>query len=104
MKLMPGVRLNFGKDSVGMSFGVPGARYTVNSKGRRTVSMGIPGTGISDVTTLSSGRSSRRAQVEEVSQLGENEPRPGLFASGADHRGHLLSGVIHIADIGLYRL
>ncbi|NBX52001.1 DUF4236 domain-containing protein, partial [bacterium] len=25
MKLLPGVRLNFNKDSVGMSFGVPGA-------------------------------------------------------------------------------
>ena len=50
MKLMPGVRLNFGKDSIGMSFGVPGARYTINSKGRRTVTAGIPGTGIYDVT------------------------------------------------------
>jgi len=35
---MPGVRLNFGKETVGLSFGVPGARYTINSKGRRTVS------------------------------------------------------------------
>ena len=98
MKLMPGVRLNFGKDSVGMSFGVPGARYTVNSKGRRTVSMGIPGTGISDVTTLSSGRSSRRAQVEEVPQIGDSEPRPGLFASGAERALHVFLRDIYGAD------
>ena len=55
MKLLPGIRLNFNKDSVGMSFGVPGARYTINSKGRRTVSTGIPGTGLYNVETLSSG-------------------------------------------------
>lgn len=81
MKLMPGVRLNFNKDSIGMSFGVPGARYTINSKGRRTISTGIPGTGIYDVTTLSGGRSSRRAAQEEVAQVEYKKPAPGLFAS-----------------------
>ena len=83
---MPGVRLNFNKDSVGMSFGVPGARYTVNSKGRRTVSTGIPGTGIYDVTTLSSGRSSRQSASEEVPPtiMGSNRPKPGLLASKAE--------------------
>jgi hypothetical protein len=55
MKLLPGVRLNFSKETVGLSFGVPGARYTMNSKGRRTVSTGIPGTGLYNVETLSSG-------------------------------------------------
>jgi tetratricopeptide (TPR) repeat protein len=88
MKLMPGVRLNLNKDSVGMSFGVPGARYTVNSKGRRTVSAGIPGTGLYDVTTLSSGRRSSRSasrQEEAVPHvLGESWPRPNLFASKAE--------------------
>ena len=49
MKIAPGVRLNFNTDSVGMSFGVPGARYTINSKGRRTVTAGFPGTGHDNV-------------------------------------------------------
>ena len=85
--LIPGLRLNFNKDSVGMSFGVPGARYSVNSKGRRTASIGIPGTGLYDVTTLSTGRTSRRNATEEdfaPPVMGENEPRPGLFASKAE--------------------
>jgi len=34
MKLLPGVRLNFSKETVGLSFGVPGARYTMNSQWR----------------------------------------------------------------------
>lgn len=50
-KLMPGVKLNISKNSVGVSVGVKGARISVNSKGRVTKSIGIPGTGISSVTT-----------------------------------------------------
>lgn len=83
MKLMPGVRLNFNKDSVGMSFGVPGARYTVNSKGRRTVSTGIPGTGIYNVETLSSGRHSPSSQAGADSEVGSvvaPPPSPGILA------------------------
>lgn len=45
MKLAPGVRLTFSKTGVGMSMGAGGARYTVHSSGRRTVSArtGVPG-------------------------------------------------------------
>ncbi len=34
-----GMRLNVNKSSVGMSFGVRGARYSVNASGRRTTSV-----------------------------------------------------------------
>ena len=86
MKLLPGVRLNFSKETVGLSFGVPGALYTINSKGRRTVSTGIPGTGLYNVETLSSGTRSSRSRnssstegaFEEVESSGP--PAPGLFA------------------------
>jgi len=48
---------------MGLSFGVPGARYTMNTKGRRTISTGIPGTGIYNVETLSSGGTTSRARA-----------------------------------------
>lgn len=48
---MPGVKLNFSKRGVSTTLGVKGARYTMGSGGRRTASVGIPGTGISYVTT-----------------------------------------------------
>ena len=86
MKLLPGVRLNFSKETVGLSFGVPGARYTINSKGRRTVSTGIPGTGLYNVETLSSGtrssRSRNNSSAEEAFEAEESSgpPAPGLFA------------------------
>ena len=89
MKIAPGVRLNFNKDSVGMSFGVPGARYTINSKGRRTVTAGFPGTGLYNTEVISSGRSSRARQSEEpqapqTTPTRSGPPKPGLFASKAE--------------------
>lgn len=48
-KIVPGVKFNLNKKSVGMTFGTKGAHYTVNSKGTRTKSVGIPGTGLSYV-------------------------------------------------------
>lgn len=89
---MPGVRLNFNKDSVGMSFGVPGARYTINSKGRRTVTTGLPGTGIYNVETLSTGNKRTQAGANQPVQSNQKplpyeppkEMRPGLFAFKAE--------------------
>lgn len=46
MKIAPGVRLNVNKRSVGMSVGTRGARYSINSDGRRNRSVGVPGTGL----------------------------------------------------------
>ena len=47
IKICKGVRLNFNKNSVGLSIGGKGYCYTINSKGRRTAHVGIPGTGLS---------------------------------------------------------
>lgn len=44
-----GVKLNVGKSGIGISAGVKGARVSVNSNGRKTTSIGIPGTGVSYV-------------------------------------------------------
>ena len=47
IRICKGMKLNFGKTGVGVSFGTRGLHYTVHSSGRRTASVGIPGTGIS---------------------------------------------------------
>lgn len=60
IKLGGGAKLNIGKKSVGFSVGGKGARYTVNSSGRRTKSVGIPGTGLSYVSTSGGRKSSSR--------------------------------------------
>ena len=60
MKIAPGVRLNFGKKSSSISLGTRGARYTINSNGKRTKSVGSPGTGVSYTSTSGSNRGRRR--------------------------------------------
>jgi hypothetical protein len=47
LKLLPGIRLNFGKRGIGISAGIPGLRVGVDSRGKGYTSAGIPGTGLS---------------------------------------------------------
>jgi|GEM_PF-162333 len=49
--LSKGLRLNIGKSGVGLSAGVKGAHVSFNTNGRKTTSVGIPGTGISYIKT-----------------------------------------------------
>jgi hypothetical protein len=59
ISIIPGVKLNFGKSGMSVSTGVPGFRKTFHSSGRVTTSVGIPGTGISYVTTENKNRTPR---------------------------------------------
>ncbi len=56
IKIAKGVRLNLGKTGVSLSFGTRGLRHTIHSSGKRTSSIGIPGTGISYVSTSGGGK------------------------------------------------
>ena len=60
-KVAPGVKINLNKKSSSVTFGGKGAHYTINSNGRKTRSVGIPGTGISYSETVSSKRRVSRA-------------------------------------------
>jgi len=70
VRIAKGVRLNFGKTGTSISFGTRGLRYTIHSSGRRTSSVGIPGTGIYYVTSTSGKRKysseayARREQIQ----------------------------------------
>ncbi len=46
IKICKGVNLNISKTGVGVSVGTKGARYSMHSSGRRTATVGIPGTGL----------------------------------------------------------
>lgn len=60
VRLMPGVRLNFGMRGASMSLGGRGASYTIGS-GRRTATVGIPGTGLSFSKSASTAPRARSA-------------------------------------------
>ncbi|WP_066062839.1 DUF4236 domain-containing protein [Neobacillus soli] len=67
-KIAPGVRMNLGKTGVGLSVGGHGLRYSVNSSGRRTTSVGIPGSGLY-YTTSSGGKSYKTPAYQRKSEL-----------------------------------
>lgn len=67
LKIAPGLKLNFNKNSIGVTAGTRGAHYTINSKGKRTSSVGIPGTGLSYTETTGGSKSSNSASKSSSS-------------------------------------
>lgn len=68
IKIAPGVKFNINKKSVGLTVGKSGVHYTVNSKGKRTASVGIPGTGLS-YTSSSGGGASKKSATNNPSGI-----------------------------------
>lgn len=73
-----GVRFNIGKKGVGISAGIKGARVSVNTNGRKTTSVGIPGTGVSYVKSEKIGASTSGPQSQSKNQdlLQDNNNTP----------------------------
>lgn len=84
VKIAPGVKLNINKNSVGITAGTKGAHYSVNSSGRKTASVGIPGTGISYVTTSGSSSGQHHASGSDYSGLSP-ELQNSSASSGSPH-------------------
>jgi tetratricopeptide (TPR) repeat protein len=80
--IIPGLRLNFNKNSTSLSFGVPGARMSVNTKGDIYRSFGVPGTGLYDVQRIS-GKSRQRAR-EAAMAPDPDVVAPDFFEGGAE--------------------
>ena len=63
-KVAPGVKVNVGKKSTGVSIGGKGAHISTNTSGRKATTVGIPGTGLS--YTHSSGGSRNKKNHSSV--------------------------------------
>jgi hypothetical protein len=75
-KIAPGVRVNVGKKSIGISAGVKGARVSVNSSGRKTTTVGLPGTSLSYSKTEKIG--GRKTTTRSASSNNAQPIRPDL--------------------------
>jgi len=80
ISLLPGLRLNISKSSLGLSFGIPGARVSVNTRGEVYTSAGIPGTGLYSVERINLKKRKGRRKKEEPGDLVEQVPPPHIFA------------------------
>ena len=83
MKLGKGVRLNLSRTGVGISAGVPGARYSVHSSGRTTKSVGLPGTGLSyrQDSYSKGGKSAQGRSSAPPVAVAPTYPKAGVLAS-----------------------
>ena len=92
IKLGPGVRLNFNKKSIGITAGRKGMRYTVNTSGRATRTIGLPGTGLWSASSSTIGGSRQlprsRQPASATPPTAKALPRPGLLAPGVEKRFH----------------
>lgn len=93
IKVAPGLKINFNKNSVGATLGTKGAHYTINSSGKRTSSVGIPGTGIS--YTESSGPASKTTTKQKSTKSNSNESNSKGLGKGC------LTGTLIFLLIGL---
>jgi len=78
IRICKGVNVNFGKTGTSLSFGSRGFRQTIHPSGRRTTSVGIPGTGISYVKSTggrSSGRGKSRSSVAPVASQQQQQSK-----------------------------
>ena len=83
------VNLNLSKGGVGVSVGVPGARFSINSKGRSQASVGIPGTGLSYVKAFGTKSSKNKAKKSlasnQINELNNDDYNEALFALSHTH-------------------
>ena len=85
VKLGPGVRLNVSKRGVGVSGGVRGARVSAHTSGRRTTSVGVPGTGLGYTHTRGGGKSKASRGAPPAAPVA-SMPKPGMFAPKHEKR------------------
>ena len=105
IKIAPGVKINLNKKSTSVTFGSKGVHYTASSTGKKTASVGIPGTGIS--YTKTTGQSSKQKKISE----GGSQPMPTAPQSNfqdPDHKkwyqktGWIIALLILFFPVGLF--
>lgn len=105
IKIAPGVKINLNKKSTSVTFGGKGAHYTASSTGKKTASVGIPGTGIS--YTQTTGQSNRQKKTNK----GESQPMstaPQSNFQDPDHKkwyqktGWIIALLILFFPVGLF--
>lgn len=80
IKLGKFINMNLGKTGAGFSFGIPGARISVNSKGQSRASLGIPGTGLSYTKSL--GTLSKKAAAKtKLNNVDSSESQEDALAA-----------------------
>jgi len=105
VKILPGVRINFNKNSTSLSLGPRGAHYTMSSTGRRTVSAGIPGTGLyysesaNPRTQVARAAKPAASAEQDIHQFDGPTPTPGILSSRAEKDFYTFLNDVYGGDV-----
>lgn len=129
IKIAPGVKINLNKKSASVSIGTKGMRKTYSTTGRKTTTVGLPGTGISYSTSSGSKKSTSKKLNQSKSKVTDVDFNPppqtqkkrfsrlkiaitlwviaglaflGSFSSSPDNLVSGMIGVFVVFLIGLY--
>lgn len=105
LRLLPGVRINFGKRGISATVGVRGAGVTIGSRGTY-LNVGLPGTGISYRTRIDGPLPKQRDQYADTDNTnGKGEPSPtSPSTSKPDFRDSPSTSVIEFKSIDVASL
>lgn len=103
-----GVRINLSKNGISTSVGVSGARVSLNSKGKITSTLSVPGTGLYYTTNHSKKqRQTKNTELqkednmtEEINRLKQNDPE--LFDFVEDYCQILKNFNLNENELGLF--
>lgn len=73
-KVAPGVKVNLNKKSTSVTFGGKGFHKTYSSSGKKTTSVGIPGTGAYYTTSSGGGSGSKKSSSHKKIATGNSDP------------------------------
>ena len=73
IKIAPGVKVNLNKKSASVSIGTKGMRKTYSTTGRKTTTVGLPGTGLSYSTSSGSKKSTSAKPKRSESKMPDAE-------------------------------
>lgn len=96
IKIAPGLKINLNKDSVSATIGKRGAHYTINSKGKRTASVGIPGTGLSYTSTSGGSSGKSKSSHNSANALPSNNTPSGDDKKWYQKTGWIIFGVVSV--------
>ncbi len=101
-----GVKVNINKKSAGVTVGKKGAHYTINTTGKQTASVGLPGTGLSYSKSFGGKKksskkasSSKKGAAESGSSAGETIENATQAA--ANNSGCIILAVAAVAILAL---
>lgn len=96
IKIALGLKINLNKDSVSATVGKRGAHYTINSKGKRTASVGIPGTGLSYTSTSGGASGKSKSSHNSANARTSNNTPSGDDKKWYQKTGWIIFGVVSV--------